>query len=244
MPTTEQWPGEIHEMAKGVTRFKPVTATVKSVVERKDGTFWGWKFAEDTTKDGEYTGVVWGAPQEWDDQEKAYLEYEGPTFSKGTVVRAELSTKTAGNRTYYNVRNIFEAVESAEAAPPAANQDVAQPGATPYPAPVPAEWSLREAYWREKQAAERASIQAQTAFNGLVALLKEGAPNFDTGELDRMKFQLNYILNLLVPGLPGPPADTVEDLPWEPTTIDGGTVPQPRPTQPVMDIGAAGRAAH
>ena len=195
---------------------------------------------------------MWGAPQEWDDQEKAYLEYEGPTFSKGTSVRVELSTKTAGNRTYYNVRNIFEAVESAEAAPPAANQDVAQPGATPYPAPVPAEWSLREAYWREKQAAERASIQAQTAFNGLVALLKEGAPNFDADETIRLKYRLFTLLDLLVPGLPESgganaartDAELDEDTPWPVPSASTMALSDKPATQPVMDTGAAGRAAH
>ena len=252
MPTVEQWPGEIHEMSKGVTRFKPVTATIKSVVERKDGTLWGWKFAEDTTKDGEYTGVVWGAPQEWDDQEKAYLEYEGPTFSKGTSVRVELSAKTAGNRTYYNVRNIFDASETAEAETPPANQDVAPKGAIQDDQPLPAKWTMPLSYFREHDAIERASIQAQTAYNGLVALLKEGAPNFDADETIRLKYRLFTLLDLLVPGLPESgganaartDAELDEDTPWPVPSASTMALSNKPATQPVMDTGAAGRAAH
>ena len=249
MPSVDQWPHEIHEIAKGVTRFKPVTATIKAVQTRKDGTFWGWKFTQDTTKDGQYTGVVWGAPQPYDETTKSYLPYKGPKFSVGVDVRVELATRqgtTEGGevRTYYSVRNIFEAVESAEAETPPANQSVAPKGAITDDQPLPAKYTMPLSYFREHDATERASIQAQTAYNGVVALLNGASVEKvwdQPGEVEWLKQRFGDLLDILAPGLVGPKLSAganaartdaevgdAEDLPWDDS----------KPKQPQMATGA------
>ena len=165
---------------------------------------------------------------------------------------------------YYDVMDVQRVPDSHQEPAPAANQSVAPKGAirdnvvhtnvvgdpdAPYPAPVPAEWSLREAYWREKQANERASIQAQTAYNGLVALLN-GPRIFSPGEEKQLKARFYDLLEHLVPGMwaPAEPEseganaartdaelgdEPDEDLPWGPPAQPKGSgVGWPAPSNP------------
>ena len=169
MPKTEQWPHNFTSLDKGVTKFAPVDVTVKQLVLRKaDQSVWGWKFDEDTTKlPGEFPDIVWGAPQEYDDASGEYQAYKGPRYPKGTRMSVELAMTEKGDKTYFNIRKMTLApgpVPSDDETP-AANQSVAPGGGITDDQPLPAEFTMPLSYYREKQARERASIQAQTAYN-------------------------------------------------------------------------------
>ena len=254
MPKTEQWPYNFTSLDKGVTKFAPVEVTVKQLVLRKaDKSVWGWKFEEDeTVLPGDFPDAVWSAPEEYDNASGEYQPYKGPKYDKGTRMTVELAVTEKGDKTYFNIRKMTLAAKGSEDLSPAANEHA---GATERPHgaiagadPLPAEWTLPLDYYREKQARERASIQAQTAYNGVVALLNAGA-QLDVAEKQRLKAILFDLLDLLVPGLPDltPGAQAVktdaEDLPW--SEEDQDAVGRPAPKQATMPTGVpVQKAAH
>lgn len=265
MAKTDQWPYDFTSLDKGVTKFAPVQVTIKKLVLRKsDQSVWGWKFEEDeTVRPGDFPDVVWSAPQEYDDASGKYQAYKGPRYGPGTRMTVELAMTEKGEEQYFNIRKMTlddwrddwrGGISTEAAGTPAApaNEHVVgtarQPGTIAGTDPVPAEWTLPIDYYRERQALERRSIQMQTTFNGLVALLGHDAARWQRltppgesslwtdAEVERMKYQVRTLVLMLVPGLPeseGAQAARgmdAEDLPWgEP------------PTQPPMDTK---KAAH
>ena len=243
----------------GRTYYEPVVATVKGYSEyNKDQ-------ISLTTAQGYIKGYWSLAPKL---AEKMGTPKIGTKAEWYLATKPKTSEKAKPGSLYYDVVDVRKVPDSYDEPIPTANEradaTARQTGAITDDQPLPAKWTMPLSYFREHDATERASIQAQTAFNGLVALLKEGAPNFDTGELDRLKFQLRYVLNLLVPGLPesaganaartDAEVGDAEDLPWEPPAQPKGSGtgwPQ-RPadatlkaTQPEMATGAeTKRASH
>ena len=67
--------------------FQPVDVTIKRVVK---GRGVGWVFTEDTTKSGEYVGVIWNSRGKWDKENNRALPYDGPDFKAGVRVQASL----------------------------------------------------------------------------------------------------------------------------------------------------------
>lgn len=173
MPTVDQWPHEVQAMKDGAVTFKPIVATIKTVVDGQRGP--GWKFEEDPTKDGDYTGVTWWSVGEWSEAENAYLPYKGPKFAKGQRVNVQLRSKEGKTgKTYYNAQRI-EAVAPDQASEtegktyseedkhwPKEGEVINRPAGSIGPEdPAPAIWTLPSKWHERQKEIERRSIEQQ-----------------------------------------------------------------------------------
>ncbi len=136
---SDQWPHVVSRTEGNRTYFEPVTAVVAMVSERYEKA--GFKFAEDVTKDGPYTGVFWNL----DDLEHGIRE--------GDTVTATLTMNKGQRRTFYDVTHIVP-VEP-QGFPPESTDSPREPlGARgPYVDP------------------KNRSIERQVAFKGVVDVL-------------------------------------------------------------------------
>ena len=107
--------------------FDPVVLTVKKAFPPSTETRYdhqgneipkrlGLKFEGDTTKDGEYTGVIWNYSGAWDNDTKTRAHYIGDIFTEGQQVRAALTVRAGDTRNFYDIA--FASAVTPAAQPP------------------------------------------------------------------------------------------------------------------------------
>lgn len=124
----KQWPYNATELKDGAVKFAPLVATIGGVFT-KFGT--GWKFVEDDTESGNYTGVIWDARGEWNEDTRKRDDYAGPQYAKGDKVRVVLATAPGDKGTFYRVLHIERADGAQEVSAPtqeSAPTSTAKPG--------------------------------------------------------------------------------------------------------------------
>lgn len=100
------WPNDIEDFSKGKAIYAQKTVTVARVGDYPERV--QIKFTEDTTQDGEYTGVWWTVDGGWDEQSNRSKRYDGPIPTQGQQITVILSAKKGDTRFFRDCKIMDE----------------------------------------------------------------------------------------------------------------------------------------
>lgn len=96
----ELWPFKLATVDKnGKGEYAPVTVTVAKVFNSERGL--GLRFKEDTTQDGQYTGVIWNVAGKWNEMANKPDPYDGPIPTDGQQLTVTLKRSPRNNGGYF-----------------------------------------------------------------------------------------------------------------------------------------------
>ena len=96
----ELWPFKLATVDKnGKGEYAPVTVTVAKVFNSERGL--SLRFKEDTTQDGQYTGVIWNVAGKWNEMANKPDPYDGPIPTDGQQLTVTLKRSPRNNGGYF-----------------------------------------------------------------------------------------------------------------------------------------------